>query len=109
MIKVENFIVTHGDSGVISTYPIKNRAESDKTESTDEKKSREDAEQFLRFHIQILKPDNTQEISVSEFAHEAGVTPQAVRKMIAEGRLHAKMLGNQYVIERDELYRYLKR
>ena len=46
-------------------------------------------------------------LSVSQFASIAKITPQAVRKMIAEGRLRAAKVGQQHVIVRDELARYL--
>ena len=46
-------------------------------------------------------------LSVSQFASIARITPQAVRKMIAEGRLHAAKVGQQHVIVREELSRYL--
>ena len=46
-------------------------------------------------------------LSVSQFADEARITPQAVRKMIAEDRLRAQKVGEQHVISRDELNRYL--
>ena len=46
-------------------------------------------------------------LSVSQFAAMARVTPQAVRKMIAKGRLRAAKIGQQHVIVRDELTRYL--
>ena len=46
-------------------------------------------------------------LSVSQFASIAKITPQAVRKMIAEGRLRAAKVGQQHVIVRDELTRYL--
>ena len=46
-------------------------------------------------------------LSVSQFASLARVTPQAVRKMIAEGRLRAAKVGQQHVIVREELSRYL--
>ena len=46
-------------------------------------------------------------LSVSQFADEARITPQAVRKMIAEERLRAKKVGEQHVISRAELNRYL--
>ena len=47
-------------------------------------------------------------ISVSEFADQAGITSQAVRKMIAEGRLHAKKIGKQHTVPLGELNRYLQ-
>jgi hypothetical protein len=47
-------------------------------------------------------------LSVTQFALEAGVTPQAVRKMIAEGRLKASKIGNQHSIPVGELVRYLQ-
>ena len=46
-------------------------------------------------------------LSVSQFAAMARITPQAVRKMIAKGRLRAAKVGQQHVIVRDELARYL--
>ena len=46
-------------------------------------------------------------LSVSQFAAIAKVTPQAVRKMIAKGRLRAAKVGQQHVIVREELSRYL--
>lgn len=46
-------------------------------------------------------------LSVSEFAREASVTPQAVRKMINENRITAFRIGEQYVIEKNELFKYL--
>lgn len=46
-------------------------------------------------------------LSVSQFAAIARVTPQAVRKMIAKGRLRSAKVGEQHVIVRDELTRYL--
>ncbi len=46
-------------------------------------------------------------LSVSQFAAIARVTPQAVRKMIAKGRLRSAKVGQQHVIVRDELARYL--
>ncbi len=46
-------------------------------------------------------------LSVSQFAAIARITPQAVRKMIARGRLQAGRVGQQHVIVRDELARYL--
>ncbi len=46
-------------------------------------------------------------LSVSQFADAAGVTPQAVRKMISEGRLKAAKVGEQHVIAKAELNEYL--
>jgi len=46
-------------------------------------------------------------LSVTMFAKEAGVTPQAVRKMISEGRLTSRKVGEQHVILIEELNRYL--
>lgn len=52
--------------------------------------------------------DEYTNISVTQFAREAHITPQAVRKMIVERRLSAKKVGEQYIIERQELKRYLE-
>ena len=102
MIKIENFKVTFSDSQASSISPPEEK-----------KEAKENAQQTLRFHIQVLKPtiysDDKEEISVSEFAREAGITSQAVRKMIAEGRLQAKRLGNQYAIKREDLYKYFEK
>jgi len=46
-------------------------------------------------------------LSVSEFAREISVTSQAVRKMIGEGRVRAMKIGEQYVIDKGELMKYL--
>lgn len=48
-------------------------------------------------------------LSVSQFAKEAHVSPQAVRKMINERRVSAEKLGEVYIIAREELNRYLCR
>ena len=48
-------------------------------------------------------------LSVSEFAKEANITPQAVRKMISERRLRVNKVGEQYVIPIEDLNRYLER
>lgn len=58
--------------------------------------------------VQVVSLLITDGLTVSEFAGEARVTPQAVRKMIAEDRLFASMAGNQYLIKREELNRYLQ-
>ena len=64
----------------------------------------------IKLNVHILKPSFTSdELSVSEFASEANVTPQAVRKMITEGRVQARRLGNQYVISAEELHKYFSR
>lgn len=47
-------------------------------------------------------------LSVTQFAKEARITPQAVRKMISERRLNAKKVGEQYIIDREELRRYFE-
>ena len=62
---------------------------------------------MFRLEIRVTTEQCKSLLSVSEFATEAGVTPQAVRKMIAEDRLSAERIGEQYVISREELSRYL--
>ena len=47
-------------------------------------------------------------LTVTQFADEAKISPQAVRKMIAEGRLMATKVGNQHTVPIAELHRYLK-
>ncbi|MDO8662910.1 MAG: helix-turn-helix domain-containing protein [Candidatus Omnitrophota bacterium] len=61
---------------------------------------------LLRLEIKL--GDMPSFLSVTQFAKEAGITQQAVRKMISERRLSAKMLGEQYTISREELVRYLQ-
>ena len=39
--------------------------------------------------------------SVSEFAKETKLTPQAIRKAIKQGRLMASKIGKQWVIPRQ--------
>lgn len=46
-------------------------------------------------------------LSVTQFAKEAHISPQAVRKMISERRLDAEKLGEAYIIAKEELNRYL--
>jgi len=58
--------------------------------------------------VQIVDFHKQDELSVSEFANEALITPQAVRKMISESRLTATKTGNQYIIPKEELIRYLQ-
>lgn len=57
--------------------------------------------------FRVIAEEQTELLSVSQFADEAQITPQAVRKMIAEGRLRASKIGEQHAISRDELDRYL--
>jgi excisionase family DNA binding protein len=89
MVRLENFKVTCGQE----VQPLIRVA---------------DNQAPFRFHIHFPESDTNEEISVSEFADEADITPQAVRKMIAEGRLQAKRLGNQYVLSKKDLYKYLQ-
>ena len=66
-------------------------------------------ETFSKFYFDEISTDEFPEaLSVAQFAEEACVTPQAVRKMISETRLRARKLGEQYIILRDELNRYLE-
>lgn len=57
--------------------------------------------------IKITKGSGPELLSVTQFADEAKITPQAVRKMIAERRLNAEKIGEQYVISREKLTDYL--
>ncbi len=59
--------------------------------------------------ILILTDSDKDTLTVTEFAEEARITPQAVRKMIGEERLEAAKMGNQYLIQKEELFRYLQR
>jgi excisionase family DNA binding protein len=42
-----------------------------------------------------------------EFAKKAGVTRQAVNKMIKQKRIQAMLFGKTYLIDRQELSKYL--
>jgi excisionase family DNA binding protein len=56
----------------------------------------------------IYKHELRRDMSVTEFAKEARITRQAVVKMITGGRLKAQKVGEQYVIDSEELVRYLQ-
>jgi len=58
--------------------------------------------------IRVEEEERPDELSVTEFAEQAGITPQGVRKMISEDRLSALKLGKRYVINKEELVRYLQ-
>ncbi len=59
--------------------------------------------------ITIIKSESDKgTLTVTEFAEEARITPQAVRKMISEERLEAAKMGHQYLIQKEELFRYLQ-
>ncbi len=47
-------------------------------------------------------------MSVTEFASEAKISRQAVVKMISSGKVRAQKIGEQYIINSEELVRYLK-
>jgi excisionase family DNA binding protein len=57
--------------------------------------------------VRITRDEGPDLLSVTQFADEANITAQAVRKMIAEDRLEAHKIGEQYVIYRDKLNEYL--
>lgn len=62
-----------------------------------------------RFRVVTSSQDSVyaEMLSVTQFADQAGVTPQGVRKMISEGRLNAVKIGEQHIILKSELERYL--
>ena len=66
---------------------------------------REATVEIRRFKVSFEERERL--LSVTQFSDEAHITQQAVRKMIAEGRLRAQKIGEQHVISRDELNRYL--
>ena len=47
-------------------------------------------------------------ITVSEFAEDARITTQAVRKRIKKRQLVATKIGHQYLIQEKELVKYLE-
>jgi excisionase family DNA binding protein len=59
--------------------------------------------------LRILTDSDKNTLTVTEFAEEARITPQAVRKMISKERLGAAKMGHQYLIQKEELFRYLQR
>lgn len=58
--------------------------------------------------LRIYKHELRRDMSVTEFAKEARITRQAVVKMITAGRLRAQKVGEQYIIDSEELARYLE-
>lgn len=58
--------------------------------------------------LRVNKNELQREISVTEFANEAKISRQAVVKMISGGKLQAQKVGEQYIIDSEELVRYLK-
>jgi excisionase family DNA binding protein len=46
-------------------------------------------------------------VTVIEFANAAGITRQAVNKMIKQGRIGAHLFGKTFLIERHHLEHYL--
>jgi len=58
--------------------------------------------------FRLDKHELRREMSVTEFANEARISRQAVVKMISVGRLKAQKVGEQYIINSEELTRYLK-
>ena len=46
-------------------------------------------------------------ITVIQFADKAGVTRQAVNKMISQGRIKAELFGKTYLIDKKQLDQYL--
>lgn len=47
-------------------------------------------------------------LTVSDAAKHLKVTPQYVRRLISENKLHAKRIGSQWVISSEELQMYIK-
>ena len=47
-------------------------------------------------------------ITVSEFASDARIATQTVRKRIGKGQLVATKVGHQYLIQEKELVKYLE-
>lgn len=46
-------------------------------------------------------------LTVIQFAEKAGVTRQAVNKMIKQGRVKAELFGKTYLIDKQQLEQYL--
>jgi excisionase family DNA binding protein len=51
--------------------------------------------------------DTSKCITVLEFANKAGISRQAVNKMIKQGRIKAELFGKTYLIDKQELVKYL--
>jgi len=58
--------------------------------------------------FRLDKNELRREMSVTEFASEAKISRQAVVKMISSGKVRAQKIGEQYIINSEELVRYLK-
>jgi excisionase family DNA binding protein len=92
MAQVENFKITVNNVANCTSFKV-----------TENSLNESGAALFITISAQASPPS----LTVNEFANKASVTPQAVRKMILEGRLEAVNLGKQYLIGQDELDRYL--
>jgi len=53
----------------------------------------------------MVNTDNC--VTVIQFADKAGITRQAVNKMIKQGRIKADLFGKTYLIEKQQLEQYL--
>ena len=58
-------------------------------------------------YIPMVEARQPEYLSVTQFSNSCMITSQAVRKMIAERRLGAIKIGEQYMIPYPELTRYL--
>lgn len=56
-----------------------------------------------------VPPDNEATMTVNDVADRAGVTPRAVRKAIATGRLPARQMRGRWLIAADDADRYTPR
>jgi len=51
--------------------------------------------------------DTSKCITVTEFAKKAGITRQAVNKMVKTGRIKAELFARTYLIDKKHLDQYL--
>ncbi len=93
MLKIQNFKITENNTTNSSSFKVVETRPSVDNGAT----------LFITVSTQSPHPS----LTVKEFAGKASVTPQAVRKMILEGRVDAINLGKQYLIGQEELDRYL--
>ena len=57
--------------------------------------------------IQSLMVNTNDCITASEFAEKAGISRQAVNKMVKTGRIEATLIARTYLIDKKELAHYL--
>ena len=57
--------------------------------------------------VQSLMVNTNDCITATAFAKKAGISRQAVNKMIRQGKIKAEMIARTYLIEKKDLVQYL--